>query len=241
MIGLLVVAVFFSMMGRVIFSPLMPSLQQDLNFTLSLVGTLFMFVSISYAVAMLGAGFISARIGHGKTVVAALATIAAGLAITGAATNVVILGVGMVCIGIGAGIYPPSGLVMINTKISVERRSTAYAFHEIGPNMAMLLAPLFVLIASPWIGWRGVLLVMSGLSALAALAFYLGAQADSGVGAIPNLSNIGIILRIRNTYVGMLILSAALSGWQGVYAILPAYLVAASDYGSEQYAQFICP
>ena len=234
MMTLLVIAVFFSMMGRVIFSPLMPSLQQELGITLALVGTLFMFVSVSYAVSMLGAGFISARLGHGLTVVAALAAIAAGLAISGAATGAATLGAGMVCIGIGAGIYPPSGMVMINTKISVERRSTAYAFHEIGPNLAMLLAPLFVLVASPWIGWRGVLFLMAGLCALASFAFYRGARVDSGVGATPNLSNIGIILRIKNTYVGMLILSAALSGWQGVYAILPAYLVS-SDFGTQQY------
>jgi len=238
MMALLMVAVFFSMAGRVIFSPLMPSLQSDLEFTLTTAGTLFMFVSISYAAAMLFAGFISARIGHDKTIVAALATITVGLAISGVAAGVVMLGIGMVCIGLGAGVYPPSGLVMINTKISAARRSTAYAFHEVGPNLAMLLAPLLVLLAGPWIGWRGVLFVMAGLSGCATLSFYRWGQANSGFGAIPNLGNIGTILRLRTTYVGMLVLSAALSGWQGVYAMLPAYLVS-HDFGTEQYVNFL--
>ncbi len=234
MMALLVVAVFFSMTGRVIFSPLMPSLQNDLGINLSTVGSLFMFVSISYAVAMLFAGFLSAWIGHGKTIVAALVVITVGLGIAGAATGVATLGAGMICIGLGAGAYPPSGIFMINTKISAANRSTAYAFHEIGPNMAMLLAPLIVLAVGPWIGWRGVLFLMTGLCSLATLAFYWLGPLDSGVGAVPNLSNIRIILRLRTAYVGMLVLSAALAGWQGVYAILPAYLVSHS-FGSEQY------
>ncbi len=238
MMALLMVAVFFSMAARIIFSPLMPSLQNDLNFTLTTAGTLFMFVSISYAASMLFAGFLSARIGHDKTIVAALATITLGLGISGAAGGVVLLGVGMICIGIGAGVYPPSGLVMINTKISAARRSTAYAFHEVGPNMAMLLAPLLVLLAGPWIGWRGVLFLMCGLSGCATLSFYRWGQVDSGFGAIPNLGNIGTILRLRTTRVGMLVLSAALSGWQGVYAMLPAYLVS-HGLGTEQYVNFL--
>ncbi|MEJ2057310.1 MAG: MFS transporter [Desulfofustis sp.] len=234
MMALLMVAVFFSMAARVIFSPLMPSLQRDLNFTLTSAGTLFMFVSISYAASMLFAGFVSARIGHGKTIVAALATITVGLGVSGAAGGVVMLGVGMVCIGVGAGAYPPSGMVMINTRISAARRSTAYAFHEVGPNTAMQLSPLLVLFAGPWIGWRGVLFMMSGLSFCATLSFYRWGQAGSGVGAVPNLSNVGTILRLRTTHVGMLVLSAALSGWQGVYAMLPAYLVS-QELGTEQY------
>ena len=51
---------------------------------------------------------------------------------------------------------------------------------------------------------------------------------------MPNLGNVGTILRLRTTWVGMLVLSAGLVGWQGVYAILPAYLVSHA-LGTEQY------
>jgi NNP family nitrate/nitrite transporter-like MFS transporter len=234
MMALLVVAVFFSMMGRVVFSPLMPALQTDLGFTLTTAGTLFMFVSISYSVSMLCSGFLSARIGHDRTIVVSLAGITVGFGLSALSTSVVTLAAGMICIGTGSGIYPPSGLVMINTKISAARRSTAYAFHEIGPNMAMLLAPLLVLMAGPWIGWRGVLFLMTGLCGLATLSFYWWGQVGSGLGTAPNLSDVGTILRLRTTWVGMLVLSAGLVGWQGVYAMLPAYLVS-HELGTEQY------
>ena len=225
MISMLVVAVFFSMASRAIFSPLMPSLQSELGITLSTAGTLFLIVSVSYAASMLFSSFLAAYIGYGMTIVAALALITVGLFISAVSPDIVVLALGMFLIGAGAGAYPPSGLVMINTKISVQRRSTAFSFHEIGPNLALLLAPLLVLIVEPWFGWRGVLLCLAAVYGLASFAFLRWAAADSGVGTLPDLSTLGTILRMRSTYVGMVILSAALAALHGVYAILPAYLV----------------
>ncbi|NNK96819.1 MAG: MFS transporter [Desulfobacterales bacterium] len=225
LMSMLVVAVFFSMASRAIFSPLMPMLQKEMGVTLSLAGTLFLLLSISYAVAMLFCGFLAARIGHGKTIVTALAMIAFGLLLAALAPNVPLLAVGLFLIGAGAGTYPPSGIVMINTKISLQKRSTAFAYHEVGPNLALLLAPLFVLAIEPWFGWRGVLIWMALVCALASVAFLRWGAADSGIGAAPDISTIGTILKLRSTLVGMVILSATLGGLHGVYSILPAYLV----------------
>ena len=238
MISMLVVAVFFSMASRSIFSPLMPALQREMGISLSTVGTLFLLISVSYGIAMLFCGFLSARIGHGKTIVVALVSITFGLLLAAVAPGLPLLVVGMLFLGAGAGTYPPSGIVMINTKISLQRRNTAFAFHEIGPNLALLLSPLLVLALEPWFGWRGVIFWMAVVCGLASLAFLRWGAPDSGIGAAPKIGTMGTILRNRSTWVGMLILSAALAGIQGVYAILPAYLV--SQYGlSPQYVNVL--
>lgn len=233
MMTLLVFAVFFSMTGRVIFSPLMPYLQQELSISLATVGTLFLFISVSFSVVMLLSGFLSSCIGHGNAIAAALGSIAVGLFISGMAGNVFILAMGMICIGSGAGIYAPSAIAMINTRISPERKSTAFAFHEIGPNMAMLVSPLIVLLAVPLMGWRGVLFLMACFCGASAIVFYSFGASGSGVGARPNLSTIGTILHLPDVYMGMLMYSASLAGWQGIYNILPAYLVEHSVWSVE--------
>ncbi|NNK58351.1 MAG: MFS transporter [Desulfofustis sp.] len=233
MMTLLIIAVFFSMLGRVIFSPLMPYLQQELTISLATVGTLFLFVSVSFSVVMMCSGFLSSSVGHGNTVVIALGAIALGLFISGLAVNELILAIGMICIGSGAGTYAPSGIAMINTKITPERRSTAFAFHEIGPNLAMLVSPLIVLGAVPILGWRGVLFLQGFLCCVGAISFHYFAASDSGVGARPNLTTIRTILRLPDAYMGMLMFSASIAGWQGVFNILPAYLVAHSDWSVE--------
>ncbi len=238
LMSMLIIAVFFSMAARAIFSPLMPSLQSDIGITLSAAGTLFLLANICYAVAMLLSGFLSARIGHGKTIVTALASITFGLSITAFAPGILMLAAGMFFIGAGAGAYPPSGIAMINTKFSIRVRSTAFSFHEIGPNLALLLAPLIVLALEPWFGWRGVLIWMAAVCGLATLAFLHWGATDSGIGAAPDFKTMRTILSLRSTLVGMVILSATLASLQGVYAILPAYLV--TEYSlSPQYVNFL--
>ena len=229
MMSMLVLAVFCSMAGRVIFSPLMPELQRELGFTLSTAGSLFLYLSVSYGATLLFSGFLSARIGHGMAIVVALGAISLGLLVAAVAPNVWVLAAGMVLIGSGAGIYPSSGMVMINTSIGAERRNMAFSIHEIGPNLALLLAPLFVLAFGSWLGWRGVLVGLAAVCALAALAFWRWGTAGSGRGSAPNLSTVATILKLRHALLAMAILAAGLAGVQGVYAILPAYLV--SEHG----------
>lgn len=233
MIVLLIFAVFFSLVGRAIFSPLMPYLQEDLTLSLATVGTLFLLVSVSFSLVMICSGFLTAWVGHGNTVVAALVLIMIGLVISASAGNAMILAVGMIFIGAGGGTYAPSGIAMINNKISAEKRSTAFAFHELGSNGAVLLAPLIVLAAVPLLGWRGVLLLIAFPTGVASIVFYFFGTRESGVGAKPNLSIIGTILRLPHAYVGMLMFSTSLAGLHGVFAILPAYLVEQSTWSAE--------
>lgn len=233
LIFLLIIAVFFSLMGRAIFSPLMPYLQEELSIPLATVGMLFLLVSISFSLVMIFSGYLTAWFGHGNTVVAALLMILVGLVISASASNWVILAIGMICIGAGGGTYAPSGIAMINSKISIDKRSTAFSFHELGSNGAVLLAPIIVLAAVPLLGWRGVLLMLACHAGLAAIAFYFFGTPGSGVGAKPNLSTIGTILRLPHAYVGMLMFSTSLAGLHGVYSILPAYLVEHSTWSAE--------
>jgi predicted MFS family arabinose efflux permease len=225
MVSMLILAVFFSMASRAVFSPLMPTLQAEMGFSLSAAGTLFLLISISYGIAMLLSGFLSARIGHGKTITVSLSIISIGLLLAACSRGILMLSAALILIGTAAGIYPPSGLVMINTKIEMKYRSTALSFHEIGPNAALLLAPLIVVGLEPWFGWRGVLLWMAFISLLAAVVFQRWGAPSGGMGTAPDYKIVGTLLRKKHTILGMSILCAALAGLQGVYVILPAYLV----------------
>ena len=233
LIALLIIAVFFSLVGRAIFSPLMPYLQEELELSLATVGTLFLLVSISFSVVMICSGFLTAWIGHGNTVVAALILIMIGMVISAGAKNASILAVCMIFIGAGGGTYAPSGIAMINNKISIQNRSSVFALHELGSNGAVLLAPLIVLLAVPLVGWRGVLLFLGLLAGVTSIIFYYFGAPESGVGAKPNISILGKILHLPHAYVGMLVFSTSLAGLHGVYAILPAYLVEHSTWSAE--------
>src|SRR6056297_125628 len=105
LIIMLALSVFFSMCARVIFSPLMPSLRDSLNFGLSVAGSLFLLVSVAYGISMLLSGFISCKIGHVRTVFTALILIASGLLISALAPTIPLLACGMALTGTGGGLY----------------------------------------------------------------------------------------------------------------------------------------
>ena len=67
--------------------------------------------------------------------------------------------------------------------------------------------------------------MMSGIVAVAAFVFKRWGAPDSGIGTAPDFSTIGTILKNRSTILGMVMLTAIIASQQGVYAILPAYLV----------------
>lgn len=79
---------------------------------------------------------------------------------------------------------------------------------------------------------------MAAVCSLTAMAFLRWGAVESGMGTAPDLSTIGTILRLRTTWVGMVVFSALLVALHGVYAILPAYLV--SEYSlAPQYVNFL--
>ena len=234
MIFMLMVAVFFSMASRAVFSPIMPSVQNELGISLATAGSLFLYVSVSFAVAILLVGFLAARIGHGMTIVTSMTLLTLGMLISAMAPNVILVIIGLIFLGSGAGIYPTSAFVMINRKISPRKRTFAYGIHEISPNFALIFAPLFVLAVEPFIGWRGVLLTMSVTCGMATIAFWRWGAPDSGFGAAPNFRTIGKIIRIKELYVAMMIFSSAIAGLQGVFSILPAYLVEQSSHSMQE-------
>lgn len=107
---LLVLIFFINFTARIIFSPLMPTIEADLSLTHSDAGLLFLLISFGYFIGMLGSGFVSAAITHKKTI--SLSAMAVGLTLLpiSFSSNKWILLIGLLVLGISAGLYLPIGL-----------------------------------------------------------------------------------------------------------------------------------
>jgi len=67
---LLLTGIFFlSFISRIILAPLMPTIEQDLGIGHAEAGTLFLLISAGYFVSLLGAGFLSSRLTHRRTII----------------------------------------------------------------------------------------------------------------------------------------------------------------------------
>ena len=199
---------FVNFTARIIFSPLMPTIETDLNLTHSDAGLLFSLISFGYFVGMLGSGFLSAAITHKKTI--SLSAIAVGLTLVlvSISSNKWILLIGLFVLGLAAGFYLPSGLATLTSLINPRQWGKAIAVHEMAPNLGFVAAPLLAEIFMLWFSWRVILMLFGLISVLMGLANARYGKSGKFAGEAPKFEAIRSLVKQRSFLI-MLILFCA--------------------------------
>ena len=168
---LLTVMFFLNFIGRIIFAPLMPAIEQELGLSHSQAGSLFLLIAIGFFVSVLGSGFVSQRLNHRRTIM--LSTVILGLTLLsfGFSTSLLSLRPIMVMIGLAAGLYMPSGVAIIAAMVRREDLGKALGVHSMAPSLSFILAPLLTEALLGLFGWRGVLAILGGVSVVARRRF----------------------------------------------------------------------
>jgi MFS family permease len=141
-------------------------------------GTLGLVVSAGYALFGLGAlpgGLLADAYGSRKLILACLAGMGGSFVLLGLAPNVAILAVALVCWGIAASVYHPSGLALISK--GVTRQGPAFAYHGMARNLGIALGPLTTALLLLFFDWR-VVVVLLAVPAALALLFALTVEFD---------------------------------------------------------------
>ncbi|MBW1995817.1 MAG: MFS transporter [Deltaproteobacteria bacterium] len=138
---LLFITIIFlvNFIARVILSPLMPTVEKDLALSHTYAGSLFLFIYLGYVAGLLGAGIASYYLTHRMNIVLSAAVV--GLALLEIASSRSMWGIrlGLFFIGIGSGIYLPSGIASITSLIKMQHWGKALAVHELAPNLGFLV------------------------------------------------------------------------------------------------------
>ncbi|HOV39932.1 MAG TPA: MFS transporter [Spirochaetales bacterium] len=225
MLLLLMGVIFISMLSRLIFSPLLVFIQEDLSLTGEEAGSLFLMITLGFTPGMLLSGFISARLKHRGAIVFSLILSAFGMGVAAVSGSYGMMNVGLFILGFGTGIYPPSGIISITETFSQEKTGKALAIHELGPNLAYVGAPLLVVALFPLIGWRGILGTIFLLNIAILFLYRRYGLGGEGYGKQPNLRRLGDAVRNPQLWFCFLLYCIAMSAMQGLYSILPYYLI----------------
>jgi MFS family permease len=135
-------------------------------------------VAAGYGLFGLGAlpgGILSDAVGSRRLIAACLFGMAGSFVLLAAAPSVVVLALALVCWGVAASVYHPSGLSLIST--GVEARGDAFAYHGIAGNVGTALGPLVVTLLLLVASWRTVAVVLA-LPAVVAGAVALRVRFD---------------------------------------------------------------
>ncbi len=222
---------FLNFTSRVIFSPLLPFIEQEMGLDHAQAGSFFLFISAGYFFSILSSGFVSARIGHKLTIV--FSAIASGMVLLslGFCGSLLTLRLVLFCLGLAAGLYLPSGLVTISRLVAPAYLARGMAIHEIAPNLGFVAAPLLCDMLLTFVTWQKVLAWLGVVLIATGVAYGLSSHGSRERGKAPDLSASGSLLRM-GTFWGMCILfSLGICSTLGIYAMAPLFLV--NDHGMD--------
>ena len=216
---------FINFISRIIWAPIMPSIEEDLGIGHGEAGSFFLLISLGYFVTVLGSGFLSSRVMHQKTI--ALSSILLGFALLGVSfsPSLWVIRVGLVVLGLAAGFYIPSGIATLTAMAPSKHWGKAVAIHELAPNGSLLLAPLLAEALMGLVSWRGILALL-GIAALAlGFAYARFGRHGNFPGEAPSLGSLRVLLGHSSFWIMMLLFGLGVGASMGIYAMLPLYLV----------------
>lgn len=229
----MMIAVFFVMYGRLVFAPLLVPIRADLGISTAQAARFFLWISIGYTSSIIFSGYLARFILHRRTIALSALLLSLGLFIVGFAVTLSMARVGLLILGFGCGLYPPSGISTTTSLVANKIRGRAVALHEVGPSAAFVLAPVIASLGLQVTTWRGVI-IGSGLAAfLLAITFYFFSPAGNFPGAPPHLTHIRELLGKPLLWAVAGFITLAASSTYGVFSIMPTYLVDEEGFSLE--------
>jgi len=224
---LFLVGIFFlNFLSRIILSPLMPTVEKDLNVGHDEAGSLFFMISLGYCIGLLFSGFISSRLTHRRTILLSSIALGGALIMVSTSHHLWMIRFGLIFLGMAAGFYLPSGIATVTELVRPEHWGKAIAIHELAPNLAFVMAPLLAEALLGVFSWRGVLMLSGIASMVSGMVFIIFGKGGGFPGEAPNVNTLRIILKEPSFWIMMALFSLGIGASFGVYTMMPLYLVA---------------
>ncbi|QJT08523.1 MFS transporter [Oceanidesulfovibrio marinus] len=216
---------FINFLTRVIFSPLMLSIESELGIHHGHAGRLYLAFSIGYAASLFASGFISTRIRHRTIItISALGVGAAFIAVAFTRTYLE-LALGLCAFGVTSGLYLPSGVAALTSLVREKDYGKAFSVHELAPNFSLFIAPLLAVLLLDSMDWREVLLLLGSASIAGGVLFHFRGHGGDVTGRPPDLALIRSIVRARQFWGLLLLFCMAVGASFAPYSVMPLYLV----------------
>jgi len=220
------VAIFLlNFISRVIFSPLLPTIEKELAIGHGQAGFFFFLISAGYLSGLLGSGFLSSRSTHRLTILVAGTGVGVALLVLSASSSLWAMRGGLYALGLAAGLYMPSAIATITALVDQRHWGKAIAVHELAPNLAFFTGPFAAELFLSRATWRAALATLGVLSVVITGAYFRYGRGGRFAGESPASSAFGALVRSPAFWIMLILFGLGVSATVGVYAMLPLYLV----------------
>ncbi|MES9994750.1 MFS transporter [Desulfovibrio aminophilus] len=214
-----------SFLARTILAPLLPAVRAELGLGHAASGELYLLLGSGIALGLLSNSLVASFLDHRRA--AALSAVSTGAALLWAAASggMESFRCALFAVGLGAGLYLPSGVAIVTATVRTPDWGKALALHELAPNLSFALAPLLAEAMLHWLSWRAGLVVLGALEILAGLAF-LTVRLGVGLrGRVPGPGVLRGLLREPAFWAVVCAFGLAVSASFGTYSMSTLYMV----------------
>ena len=217
---------YLSFLARIFLSPLLPTIESDLNIGHGEAGSLFFFISVGYFPGLLGSGVASSRLTHRWTIILSSVALGGSFLAVSLAHSLLWIRSGLIMIGLSAGLYFPSAMANLTDVVGSKHWGKAIAVHELAPILGFITAPLLAEGLMIWFSWRGVVAVLGLLAFVAGGVFTFFGRGGTSLGEPPSPKNLRLFITNPSFWIMVVFFSMGRAASMGVYTMLPLYLVA---------------
>ncbi len=216
---------YLTFVGRIIFGPLMPSIETDLGISHSQAGTLFLMISLGVFCGQIGSGFFSSRINHRGTLATSALVTGVSMVLFYFANSILAVRILMFFAGVAGGLHIPSAIATIAAEVRREDWGKAMGVHQTAPPLSFVSAPLMAALLTHWFSWHSILMMWGVLSLISALIYLGSRQGGHFPGQHPKLGIIKAIVARSSFWIMMGLFAMAIGGTFGLYTMLPLFLI----------------
>lgn len=221
---------YLGFVGRVLFAPLMPEIEQDLGINHGEAGTMFLLMSCGYVLAPICSGLISSRINHLGALKASAWLVGLALIPFSFVENLLAIGFLLMVVGFAGSIHLPSAIATITAEIQKSDWGKGLSVHQCAPPLSFVSAPLLAALLLRWFSWREILLIWGGISLVSALLYTIFGRGGEFPGRVVSVSYVKTVCTTLSFWIMLVLFAMAMCGNAGIFAMLPLYFVAERGY-----------
>jgi MFS family permease len=213
---------FLNFVGRSIFSPILPLIEDEYLISHAKATSILLFLSSGYGISVIFSGFFTGLFGYKKTII--LSSIVTALAFFCIFFFKIFSALYIFCfiIGSATGVYLPAAIPLITNYYEQKNWSKAITIHDSAASVGVFLVPIIAVFLMQFMGWRGIFSVLGVIFIIVILPVYFFID-ELKVKKI-NMAAFNSFIKSKPLWVLSIMWIFAASSSTGVFFIIPLYL-----------------
>jgi len=213
---------FINFTLRMVFSPILPILEDEFIVSHAQASGIFVFLSVGYGVAVIIAGLFSGTFGYKKSIVFSLLLLGLTCFSIPFIHKFWLLYAFAFVLGFSVGFYIPSAIPLMTEHYSENNWGKVIAIHDTGASIAVFAAPFIALFLLQFFPWRGIFVVFGFVFLASALVFSF-ACSEVKLSNPPKMVFRDLV-KMRSLWLMAILWIFGAGANLGIYSIIPLYL-----------------